>query len=149
MSILSHLAEPDQAVTLPETVRLLYSTRIDEGGELEKVLFLPRLRRIFDAWNSRGEGVKPAKGEYLADLHLTSDPAATVEGLTQMPLGPGLRIQTGRISRNELKEVIGPTVERRETVCYVCGPAVMTDEMVDFLEKEEGMVGRVLCEKWW
>lgn len=39
---------------------------------------------------------------------------------------------------------------REGTVCYVCGPRKMTDEVVEFLGRQEGMEeGRVLCEKWW
>lgn len=39
---------------------------------------------------------------------------------------------------------------REGTVCYVCGPQKMTDEVVEFLGEQEGMeTGRVLCEKWW
>lgn len=40
--------------------------------------------------------------------------------------------------------------DRSSTVCYVCGPAKMTDEVVDSLQKQHGMSKeRVLCEKWW
>ena len=39
---------------------------------------------------------------------------------------------------------------REGTVCYVCGPQKMTDEVVEFLGRQVGMApGRVLCEKWW
>ena len=39
---------------------------------------------------------------------------------------------------------------RKGTVCYVCGPQRMTDEVVEFLGRQQGMEGgRVLCEKWW
>jgi hypothetical protein len=39
---------------------------------------------------------------------------------------------------------------REGTICYVCGPQKMTDEVVEFLGEQEGMEkGRVLCEKWW
>lgn len=40
--------------------------------------------------------------------------------------------------------------DREGTVCYVCGPQKMTDEVVEILGRQEGMEkGRVLCEKWW
>lgn len=40
--------------------------------------------------------------------------------------------------------------DRDSVVAYVCGPAGMTDEVVDVLSKAEGMEqGRVLCERWW
>ena len=39
---------------------------------------------------------------------------------------------------------------REGVVCYVCGPPRMTDEMVEFLGRQEGMEEeRVLCEKCW
>ncbi|CAK1354245.1 unnamed protein product [Cercospora beticola] len=48
------------------------------------------------------------------------------------------------------ESVFGLQHERSGTVCYVCGPPKMTDEVVDFLKGLEGMdERRVLCEKWW
>jgi NAD(P)H-flavin reductase len=39
---------------------------------------------------------------------------------------------------------------RSNTLCYICGPPVMTDGFVDFLTQQAGMTKeRVLCEKWW
>lgn len=43
-----------------------------------------------------------------------------------------------------------PDRDRSGTVCYVCGPPAMTDELVSFLVQQPGMAeDRVLCEKWW
>lgn len=40
--------------------------------------------------------------------------------------------------------------DRSGTVCYVCGPPNMTDDLVSFLSRQPGMAQeRVLCEKWW
>lgn len=40
--------------------------------------------------------------------------------------------------------------DRSGTVCYVCGPPDMTDDLVSFLSQQPGMAQeRVLCEKWW
>ena len=44
----------------------------------------------------------------------------------------------------------GKEDNRAGTVCYVCGPPTMTDQVVAFLARQPGMVPeRVLCEKWW
>ena len=48
------------------------------------------------------------------------------------------------------QNVFGAEHDRRNTVCYVCGPPQMTDELVDLLRNQKGMCeDRVLCEKWW
>jgi len=58
--------------------------------------------------------------------------------------------KTGRISRQDIEEALGDVEDRRDTVCYVCGPRQMTDELVETVGKMEGMEAeRVLCEKWW
>ena len=61
-----------------------------------------------------------------------------------------------RIAENDLVSALDgwkkglPDGEGRyRTVCYVCGPQKMTDEIVGFLAKQDGMSPeRVLCEKW-
>lgn len=63
----------------------------------------------------------------------------------------GTRIGTfyRRIMREDLVSAVGRG-DRTGTVCYVCGPAGMTDEFVEVLRELEGMEERrVLCEKWW
>lgn len=67
------------------------------------------------------------------------------------------RTRAGRIGERDLvgaldgwKKTGGVGEGREGTVCYVCGPQRMTDEVVEFLGRQEGMEeGRVLCEKWW
>lgn len=44
----------------------------------------------------------------------------------------------------------GAEHDRQRTVCYVCGPPTMTDEVVEFMRHQPRMADdRVLCEKWW
>jgi NAD(P)H-flavin reductase len=60
-----------------------------------------------------------------------------------------------RITTTDLAELIdgyqhSDQATRSKTLCYVCGPPVMTDGFVDFLTQQPGMAKeRVLCEKWW
>lgn len=58
--------------------------------------------------------------------------------------------RASRIQLDDLKEALGETESRHNTLCYVCGPQKMTDTFVEFLAKQDGMdSSRVLCEKWW
>ncbi|KAI4148156.1 MAG: hypothetical protein LQ340_005205 [Diploschistes diacapsis] len=168
------LGEAVKKSSLPETIRLLYSTRLPPPGEeaLESILFLPRLRRIFGAWNapsppssSTPETGPQAEGRHRLDLHVTSGAPASCSaeavasdlaalsaaGAAAHPnIGPGVTVSNGRrFTQDDLREALGPWDARETAVVYVCGPAGMTDEVVAFLEVEEGMRGRVLCEKWW
>lgn len=67
------------------------------------------------------------------------------------------RTRAGRMREGDLVGALdgwqrgGESGQGRDgTVCYVCGPQRMTDEVVEFLGRQEGMEeGRVLCEKWW
>ena len=155
MSILSHLSkQPWHSSSVPETIRLLYSTRFlnhkstasapkDRHQEdINSILFFPRLHRIFQNWNILGFG------ERKFELFLTS-PLPSTSDEERSSLGPGLELRRGRITREDLRNALGPADEREATVVYVCGPQDMTDEMVAFLEEDEGMKGRVLAEKWW
>ena len=59
-------------------------------------------------------------------------------------------IHDRRITHEDLITALGPVEERSGVVAYVCGPARMTDEFVDVLQRADGVsVERVLCEKWW
>ncbi|KAF1991886.1 ferredoxin reductase-like protein [Aulographum hederae CBS 113979] len=58
---------------------------------------------------------------------------------------------TRRLDEEDLLKAVGRRAEERDgTVCFVCGPPKMTDEIVDFLSSQGGLEeGRVFCEKWW
>jgi len=65
----------------------------------------------------------------------------------------GRRITEADLTRalDGFKESLyGPEHDRQGTLCCVCGPPKMTDEVVGFLSRQPGMAPeRVLCEKWW
>ena len=161
MSILSHLYNDFQS-PLPKVIRLLYSTRRPDPSstpstpedhhqeDLNNILFFPRLRRIFEHWNRSfmSRQAQEAREEKKFELFLTSHLPSTPDK-ERASLDPGLELGRGRITKEDLRNALGPAEEREATVAYVCGPQVMTDELVAFLEEEEGMKGRVLAEKWW
>ena len=171
MAILSHLSEKQRDDhEMPVKVHLLYSTRLDrpvgENGEDEKqgwekgILFLTRLRRIFALWSQEPPESSPSVGlaekkkvGFKLDLHLTSlpPPGDLPEGVVEGERDEaGFKVLQRRITRDDLDHALGDDgEEKKTTVVYVCGPQGMTDDMVDYLEGEAGMTGRVLCEKWW
>lgn len=67
------------------------------------------------------------------------------------------RTLSRRLHEADLKKVLdgykdahGAEHTRSRTVAYVCGPPMMTDSLVAFLQQQPGMAKeRVLCEKWW
>lgn len=59
-------------------------------------------------------------------------------------------VRTDRIDEASLSRSVGTHSERQSSAYYVCGPPEMTDRIVDFLRKQDGVISeRVLCEKWW
>ena len=83
MSMLSHLSEQrQQGPQLPETIKMLYSTRLRNGRHSvesigEKVLFIPRINRIFGAWNAEQKKKKKTDNEKRnKEEELDSDGAA-------------------------------------------------------------------------
>jgi hypothetical protein len=59
-------------------------------------------------------------------------------------------IHTRRITKEDLLACIGDVEDRDGTVCYICGPAAMTDGFVSLVKDTPGMDDkRVFCEKWW
>jgi NAD(P)H-flavin reductase len=56
-----------------------------------------------------------------------------------------------RIKEADLLHALGADLDvRRRTLCYVCGPPKMTDDIVSWFAQQEGLsTERVLCEKWW
>lgn len=56
----------------------------------------------------------------------------------------------GRIQSKNLRDIIVNEHQRGQSVYYVCGPPGMTDEVVQYLQKQESIAPEcVLCEKWW
>jgi len=149
MAMLTHMRRTNR---MPQQVHVLYSIRrtsppAAEGtvsgslDTLKDVLFATRLRdlatervdsMVLDFYMTRGE---PAGSGAAPDVRYWKD---------------NVSILDGKMRKGEIEEALGPVEERGETVCYVCGPQKMTDEIVDMVGKVEGMdAERVLCEKWW
>lgn len=147
ISIFSHLIQlhPSQR---PEEIHFLYGTKTSESEpDPQTILFLPRLMDLV------GAAAEPL--DVTLSLYLTGPTG--YEG--------GEKIEHGKLPNRTWARRMGEgdlvgaldgwkkgsgSKGRGETVCYVCGPQRMTDEVVEFLGKQEGMEkGRVLCEKWW
>ncbi|KAF2155868.1 ferredoxin reductase-like protein [Myriangium duriaei CBS 260.36] len=137
ISILAHLMR-QQHRKRPDEIVFIYGTKAS-GSQInaDEILFLPRLKALLD---------NDAASRLQLKLFLT--------GVSNEDLGRarGLPPDTvaGRITESDLEESLGEASMRDGTVCYVCGPQVMTDTFVEFLASRKGMTKeRVLCEKWW
>ncbi|KAJ5631099.1 uncharacterized protein N7484_011199 [Penicillium longicatenatum] len=149
ISILSHMNQTKPRSKLD--VHILYSSRLPQGQETEKpesvfeqILFLPRVRHII---SSHGPSCQ---------LNISLDLFLTSASATQLSLkSPAdLNIHSRRISDHDLYSALvsgSDKVIQKETVAYVCGPPVMTDELVEKLQGflEEDGTQRVFFEKWW
>lgn len=136
MSIFSHLM---QQARPPSSIRFMYTTRV-EGDPIEasRILFLQRIMAL----------VSEAKTCY-ARLELFVTGASSQQLANARGLPPD--VKGDRIRHADLDAVLGTDMKIRDkTVCYVCGPPRMTDEIVDYLRSCDGMDRqKVLCEKWW
>ena len=55
-----------------------------------------------------------------------------------------------RLQEGDILESL-PSIEARSRMAaYVCGPPLMTDHLVSYLQGLDGVAAeRILCEKWW
>ncbi|KAJ9643507.1 hypothetical protein H2199_004186 [Coniosporium tulheliwenetii] len=131
ISILAHLRQTDE---MPREVHFLYTTKPPPaaGSKLKanEILFLDRLM-AFTASPSAAES------RIHLQLYLTGS-SGSVPAKLDAPSFPGM-IHHRRIERADLAAAVGPPSEAERTVVYVCGPARMTDEFVEFLRGVEGM----------
>ncbi|CEN59755.1 hypothetical protein ASPCAL02199 [Aspergillus calidoustus] len=152
MSMLSHLNNNDETTGSfhPSlNIHILYSSKLPHAATPETALnqipFLPRLREIV---RSRRQSQRL---RVTLDLFLTNNHDSS-SALPAQPLQDST-IQLRRISRDDLfRSVSGrdPQYKPEETVCYVCGPPQMTDEVVNILsELLDGQKDRIYFEKWW
>lgn len=147
ISILSHLIQlhPSQR---PEEIHFLYGTKTSESEpDPQSILFLPRLMDLVSA------AAEPL--DVTLSLFLTG-PTGHVGGEKIEHGKLPNRTWARRIGERDLVGALDGWKRseggkgRDGTVCYVCGPQRMTDEVVEFLGRQEGMEkGRVFCEKWW
>lgn len=153
--MLSHINEEDT----PVEVRILYSTKVpssDTGPD--EVLFLTRLLDLF-----RKPRSYPTKN--CIELFLTGTwDGAPLNRKNDEPIHPLMSLTlpqiqsdtevpvtawTHRIDDTAMASAVGKEEEARHTVFYVCGPAEMTDTIVEYLEEQKHVEKeRVLCEKW-
>lgn len=142
ISIMSHLF---RSPIRPQEIHFVYGTKATSDLDPQKILFLPRLQDLVAA---------EADPKVTLSLFLTG---TGDEGVIEHGKLPN-RTFARRITDSDLiraidgyqQNVFGAEHDRKNTVCYVCGPPKMTDEIVNFLSEQEGMTeDRVLCEKWW
>lgn len=145
MSIVSYLRQHPHS-NIP-SIDFFYTTRYPASNDLASVLFLTRLRSLFDDL---------ALSDTKLRLYLTRSPNNAKSGLTdsagERPLNSSFldRVCFNRIARKDLVDALGPPSERSGIVAYVCGVPPMTDQFVNLLQGAEGMDRRrVRCEKWW
>lgn len=133
ISMISHM---HHANTMPSSVEFIYATKLADG----QVLFADRLLHIA---SNRPEQLK-------LKFFLTKPGERDAEPFQDIRMA-GLSVSPAhrRLSSDDVLEALGDA-QRDKTVCYVCGPPQMTDELVELLREQDGMsADRVLCEKWW
>ncbi|KAF9775067.1 hypothetical protein IL306_006892 [Fusarium sp. DS 682] len=110
-------------------VKVLYASKVPAQG-LKSVLFLERIRTWFTEKRLRGNLKVFTTGGYGGNVE-----------------SGGFDVQKKRFTVEDVKEAVG---EKSDSVVYVCGPATMTDEIVDGLTRDGRMdKKRVMLEKWW
>jgi ferredoxin-NADP reductase len=141
-------------------VRFLYSTKVPSRiTDVNEVLFLqdvldlfriPRFKvtkdrlELFFTGTWDGSPMGTTEGDLIHPLMSLTLPQ--IDSDTEVPVCAW----THRIDDIALGSAIGTRKEAQSTVFYVCGPPDMTDEMVDYIKKQDNVVPeRVLCEKWW
>ncbi|KAM0237248.1 hypothetical protein ACHAPO_004594 [Fusarium lateritium] len=111
-------------------VRVLYSSKVPAQG-LTGVLFLERIRTWFE------------DNKISGDLKVFG-----TGGYGKCDYESGFDIAKRRFTIHDVKEATAG--QENESIVYVCGPAEMTDEIVDGLMRDDGMdKKRVMLEKWW
>jgi NAD(P)H-flavin reductase len=119
----------------PKKVYILYSTKVNKKlVHSNNILFLDRLKNYEEHHPERLSVTLFITGDY----EKLEDP----EGLPWH--------FTRRLNKADILAVLGDLGKRQRTVCYICGPPSMTDDLVHFLSGLDGLeASRVLCEKWW
>ncbi|EAW10697.1 FAD-dependent oxidoreductase [Aspergillus clavatus NRRL 1] len=159
ISMLSHLnCNNDGTAALHHhpDIHFFYSTKLPipatpsipektPEATIDQILFLSRLREIAQAQAHSGR-LRIALNLFLTNLHEESVPRLSE------PV-PDLNIQARRLQPADLRRALQGSegiIRPEESVCYMCGPPKMTDEVVSTLQ---GLLGdgqeRIFFEKWW
>lgn len=110
--------------------KVLYSSKMPAQG-LAGVLFLERIKSWFE------------EKKLLGDLKVFD-----TGGYDKREDKTGFDVLKRRFTLQDVKEAAYGL--EKECVVYVCGPAAMTDEIVDGLTRDGTMPkNRVMLEKWW
>ncbi|KAL2860723.1 FAD-dependent oxidoreductase [Aspergillus lucknowensis] len=152
ISILSHLNNNDETTGVfhPSlNIHVLYSSKLPDAATQESALnqipFFPRLREIVRS-RLRSPRLHVTLELFLTNINNHSPSLST-------PDPQDLTIHPRRINQGDLRRATyGPDSQfsPNETVCYVCGPPRMTDEVVDSLsDLLNGERDRIYFEKWW
>jgi ferredoxin-NADP reductase len=142
------------------SITFLYSVKCPQGEQsADKILFLDRLASTFHSLGreekemdeSNSNNSNSSKLRFSLFLTGSEDEEGEVvsrEPESNHPLRT--KFKGRRLGKDDLIEALGPVEERGDTLCYICGVASMTDELVAEARAAEGMSAeRVLCEKWW
>ncbi|KAH1422701.1 hypothetical protein KXV70_009002 [Aspergillus fumigatus] len=159
MSILSHLNNNDDGTALHHQhsdIHFFYSTKIPRSAVpslpekspqayLDQILFLSRLREIIRCQSESGR-LRISSRLFLTNLH---DDFAPLLSEPQQDL----TIYARRLQPDDLRKALQGSdgiIRPEETVCYICAPPKMTDEVASTLRDllRDGKE-RVLFEKWW
>ncbi|KXT03585.1 hypothetical protein AC578_9996 [Pseudocercospora eumusae] len=145
ISIFSYLIRIPAPLRPPE-IHFVYSTKAETDLDPQRILFLPRLMDLVAA------AADPANVTLSCFLTGVGDDDYIEHG--KLPN----RTFARRIADHDILKaldgykpsVFGAEHDRKNTVCYVCGPAQFTDAQVHFVRSQAGMSeDRVLLEKWW
>jgi len=139
ISILSHVRElKSSGMMYPKEIVFVYSVK-DPGDDVDrksKILFLDR--------------VVSCLGELGGTLKLFLTGEGQGDGGIIEVDGKTVVFQRRRVGHGDVLDALGPVEDRGDVVCYICGVPTMTDDLVDFMQKADGMDQRkVLFERWW
>ncbi|KAF5621203.1 Oxidoreductase NAD-binding domain protein [Fusarium sp. NRRL 52700] len=125
VSMMGHIAEEGYNLE----VRVLYASKLPAQG-LKGVLFLERIRKWFIEKKLTGNLKVFTTGKY--DVQVESRE---------------LDVHERRFTVEDVREAVGG---KSNSAVYVCGPAAMTDQIVNGLTGDGWMdKNRVMLEKWW
>jgi NAD(P)H-flavin reductase len=130
ISMLSDISKSSTVTGKPK-ITFLYTTKVSSSSpyESESILFLSRLEQIRAS----------SDGNMDLQVFITGRQSGNEE--IRLP-----KTLNRRIEERNLLAAVGR--ENGATVCFVCGPPVMTDDFVEYFGKVVGQ-DKVFCEKWW